>query len=261
MQNSSQDFAISNPLTNRLTVHEIPSMMSPSSHCNQHLGLSTPEKKDFGNSKSPLANLRLKKSKRRECTPAYSPKNKEEKSFGFWTEKVDKQRLNFENLEKVELSGNNKASESNKNFLNLIEESLNDVSDSYFGHLGSQTTPDTIFKNIFSEDKETLSTNKYASFEAVANEFKLKNVNLLLYMNTRVVYFDVHLSCFEMALVDIVSNLVDFNWDPSRITVTDDVLFLPGTITLKEGNLYSRLVFELKEGVRLAVVEIYLVNN
>lgn len=135
--------------------------------------MSTPKIKGE-NSKSPLERIKLKKSKRRECTPAYSPKEEkcrydthlpltEKKSIDY----KDCQRLNFDMIEmKDGLSG--KVNHINmegdhthppqKKFLSLIEESLNEVNENYFGVLGSQTTPDTIFKNIFGEDKERKST-------------------------------------------------------------------------------------------------------
>jgi hypothetical protein len=94
---------------------------------------STPKKMIY--SKSPMRCV-LKKSKRRECTPDSPVK--------FFTEQ--KSIKTIQNNEKLVHSEKEK-----KNFLTLIEESLNEVSDSYFGLLGNQTTPDSLFTSIFME--------------------------------------------------------------------------------------------------------------
>jgi hypothetical protein len=258
-----KDFqTLGNSLNNRLTIHDIPNLMSPTCHSREYIGMSTPARKDLGNSKSPLANLRLKKSKRRECTPAYSPKSYELEAKGFWTEKKESQRLSFDHTDNLDILHKSKG---NRKFLNLIEDSLNEVSDSYFGHLGSQTTPDTIFKNIFSEEKENKTVNEIydtsAAIESLLSQLNLKNYSLLSNMNTRVIYFDSELSCYEMTFSDFLNNLCGVSWDIRNLANTEEIFFLPSTLHLTSSQFDSRLVFEIKNlHLRLSAVEIYLNN-
>ena len=100
---------------------------------------STPKKEIH--SKSPPRCI-LKKSKRRDCTPDSPVK--------FFTEQ--KSNRIIPPSEKLVHS-------EKKNFLTLIEESLNEVSDNYFGLLGSQATPDSLFSSIFM-DKLELDPNE-----------------------------------------------------------------------------------------------------
>jgi hypothetical protein len=253
---------IGNSLNSRLTIHEIANLMSPTSHTRDRVGMSTPARKDLGNSKSPLANLRLKKSKRRECTPAYSPKSYDLDAKGFWTEKKESQRLTFDQIDNIDNLHKPKGS---RNFLHLIEDSLNEVTDSYFGHLGSQTTPDTIFKNIFSEEKETKSVNEIndtsSAIESLLSQLNLKNYSVLTNMNTRVIYFDSELTCYEMALPDLLNNLCRMSWDIRNLANTEEIFFLPIKLYLTSSQFDSRLIFEIKNfNLRLSAVEIYLNN-
>jgi hypothetical protein len=90
---------------------------------------TTPKKQT--DSKSPFRYI-LKKSKRRECTPDSPVKS-------FTEQKSNRIVYPTEKLIHSE----------KKNFLTLIEESLNEVSENYYGLLGSQATPDSLFSSIF----------------------------------------------------------------------------------------------------------------
>jgi hypothetical protein len=188
--------------------------------------LSTPKiNRSINNSKSPFAKLKLKKSKRRECTPAYSPKNEmKETGCHYYTEKKypeyhrlnfdlaenENNRLSFLNCNEGDLvknlnfadnqinsieNNNLNNNQPKKKFLSLIEESLNEVSEIYYGVLGSQTTPDTIFNNIFGDEKEKRKSNNKNSLDRIAqnsqindmisnmlNEIKNKHFNILTQM-------------------------------------------------------------------------------
>lgn len=193
----NQNYSVSNYMDTEMNFGE--NIASPTqNHNQQNPYLSTPKvNRSINNTKSPLGKIKLKKSKRRECTPAYSPNkaNGEYKGGFYHTEKkcAEYQKLNFDMIEVKEVDSSrisilNEGNEGVKNiqsmppkkkFISLIEESLNDVSDSYYGVLGSQTTPDTIFKNIFGEDKEKKQSMASQSFrpslESNDKECWLKN--------------------------------------------------------------------------------------
>lgn len=154
--------------------------------------LNTPKtNKSIYDSKSPLRRLKLKKSKRRECTPAYSPKfydEQDEKNIFHQHANTDikkrdkiffkdqgenkeneyriNQRLSFDDVNVKNLFPQNNTLKNfseqthSKKFITLIEESLNDVNDNYYGILCSQITPDTIFKTIFTNGSEEEKAKK-----------------------------------------------------------------------------------------------------
>jgi hypothetical protein len=181
---------------------------SPTNNHSTNLSyFSTPKgNRSFDNSKSPFGKIKLKKSRRRECTPAYSPKNQNlNKAAIYHTEKKCSlySKLDFEISEMDKLSFLNNAqigavdnliknenlfTEQNKSnsllqpkkkFLSLIEESLNEVSDVYLGVLGSQTTPDTIFNNIFWEEKSKRNSNDFKKTDSFNNMSSLDHEDLL----------------------------------------------------------------------------------
>ncbi len=162
--------------------------------------MTTPKtNKSIQDSKSPMRRLKLKKSKKRECTPAYSPKFlEEEKNLFHFYANTDKksnenmffkgdrvendykinQRLSFEdiscnnygnNFNSNNICNNLPVEPRKKKFISLIEDSLNEVNDNYYGLLCSQITPDTVFKTIFSEEEKEKkhSVQEYSSNEEV----------------------------------------------------------------------------------------------
>lgn len=269
------------PIENKNSISQIMMIMnSPSYQQNSDINnlLSTPKaNKSIQDSKSPIGKIRLKKSKRRECTPAYSPKKGEdEKKFSLTEKKIKEphqQRLNFEGIEvnnlaypRVSFDGV-KETFPKKKFLSLIEESVNEVSDNYYGLLGSQTTPDIIFNTIFSEEKKekNTSSNILHVIEATIAEINMKNSNLLSFMKTQIFYFDNSLSCFEVSPDDFLPKFSEIKCDLYSSAIQEGgVLFLPGSITLVSGQKNNlRLIFEvifgssLENQVRLAVIEIH----
>ncbi len=116
--------------------------------------ISTPKKVHY--SKSPM-NCRLKKSKRRDCTPD-SPEMKSHTDF-----KPNRLRQMIER----------EATPKNK-FLSLIEESLNEVSDNYYNFLGSQITPESLFSTVFAEKTE--KSLKKISVKNLMEEILKKNL-------------------------------------------------------------------------------------
>jgi hypothetical protein len=129
-------------------------MINANSPDRKHVNLnnSTPKKQIY--SKSPLRCV-LKKSKRRDCTPDSPVK--------FFTEQKSVRTIHSEKLVNSE--------REKKNFLTLIEESLNEVSDSYFGLLGRQSTPDSLFTSIFME-KLTIEDTKVKIDDKVINQLE-----------------------------------------------------------------------------------------
>lgn len=269
------------PIENKNSISQTMMIMnSPSYQQNSDINnlLSTPKaNKSIQDSKSPIGKIRLKKSKRRECTPAYSPKKGEdEKKFSLTEKKIKEphqQRLNFEGIEvnnlaypRVSFDGV-KETFPKKKFLSLIEESVNEVSDNYYGLLGSQTTPDIIFNTIFSEEKKekNTSSNILHVIEATIAEINMKNSNLLSFMKTQIFYFDNSLSCFEVSPDDFLPKFSEIKCDLYSSAIQEGgVLFLPGSITLVSGQKNNlRLIFEVIFGssfenqVRLAVIEIH----
>lgn len=269
------------PIENKNSISQtIMIMNSPSYQQNSDINnlLSTPKaNKSIQDSKSPIGKIRLKKSKRRECTPAYSPKKGEdEKKFSLTEKKIKEphqQRLNFEGIEvnnlaypRVSFDGV-KETFPKKKFLSLIEESVNEVSDNYYGLLGSQTTPDIIFNTIFSEEKKekNTSSNILNVIEATIAEINMKNSNLLSFMKTQIFYFDNSLSCFEVSPDDFLPKFSEIKCELYSSAIQEGgVLFLPGSITLVSGQKNNlRLIFEvifgssLENQVRLAVIEIH----
>jgi hypothetical protein len=269
------------PIENKNSISQtIMIMNSPSYQQNSDINnlLSTPKaNKSIQDSKSPIGKIRLKKSKRRECTPAYSPKKGEdEKKFSLTEKKIKEphqQRLNFEGIEvnnlaypRVSFDGV-KETFPKKKFLSLIEESVNEVSDNYYGLLGSQTTPDIIFNTIFSEEKKEKNTsaNILNVIEATIAEINMKNSNLLSFMKTQIFYFDNSLSCFEVSPDDFLPKFSEIKCELYSSAIQEGgVLFLPGSITLVSGQKNNlRLIFEvifgssLENQVRLAVIEIH----
>jgi hypothetical protein len=275
MENYSDPFENKNSNYQTVTIMNSPSYQQRSDLQNI---LSTPKaNRSIHDSKSPIGKIRLKKSKRRECTPAYSPKKGEdEKKFSLTEKKIKEphqQRLNFEGFEvnnsaysRVSFDGV-KETIPKKKFLSLIEESVNEVSENYYGLLGSQTTPDIIFNTIFSEEKKekNSSTNILHVIEATIAEINQKNSNLLSFMRTQIFYFDNSLSCFEVSPHDFLPKFSEIKCDLySSASQEGGVLFLPGSITLASGQKHSlRLIFEVIFGssrenqVRLAVIEIH----
>jgi hypothetical protein len=138
--------------------------------------MSTPKTNKVTDSKSPHR-LVQKKSKRRDCTPEYSPPDSETKGTikeRFFTERKEfLKRTNLfskeENINKnlfnkeyetlgsrqpfgLQSSEPQPRAEPKKKFLSLIEECTNENnSEGYYGQLGSRTTPDSLLSTIFSE--------------------------------------------------------------------------------------------------------------
>jgi hypothetical protein len=176
--------------------------------------LNTPKtNKSIHDSKSPLRRLKLKKSKRRECTPAYSPKFFEEKNEKnllhnyantdikkkdnlFFKEKREQlefkenehrvnQRLTFEdvNTNNFLLNNNNCNDVENppkKKFISLFEDSLNDVNENYYGILCSQITPDTIFKTFFNNEEEKAKKQNRIFSKEESEKETLSAINYIL---------------------------------------------------------------------------------
>lgn len=127
----------------------------------------TPTNKFVQNSKSPYRSI-TKKSKRRDCTPEYSPPESAKKlNSKYFTEDKPNEiikKISFQ--ERI----NQTEKEPNRKFLNLIEESLNEVNDMYYGYLGSQATPDIILKNFFPKtEKRILIQNEENNFKNILN--------------------------------------------------------------------------------------------
>jgi hypothetical protein len=125
--------------------------------------IKTPKK--IHQSKSPQRCI-LKKSRRRECTPD-SPELKSHTEY-----KINRIR---ELLER----------EAPKtNFLSLIEESLNEVSENYYTFLGKQVTPDCVFSSMFTEKVNLKNIpEKNISVKNLMEKISSKNVekvNVLL---------------------------------------------------------------------------------
>jgi hypothetical protein len=120
--------------------------------------LSTPKTNKSSN-RSPVRLQKIKKSRRRECTPAYSPPESETKGekLPLTAQIVSRvgHRLTFDDQEDdFPFQEDQNKTGYKRNFLALIEESLNDVSESYFGVLSNQTTPDLLYRNIFGDEKK-----------------------------------------------------------------------------------------------------------
>ena len=158
--------------------------------------MSTPKTNKINDSKSPHR-IMQKKSKRRDCTPEYSPPDSETKGFikgKFFTERkdhikrtnlFDQQQNQHErnlfkefsmvrdtdslfqcstqrqslNLNPQPTQNPLRNTEPKKKFLSLIEECASEIPESYYGILGKQTTPDTLLTTVFS-DMEDLSLLK-----------------------------------------------------------------------------------------------------
>jgi hypothetical protein len=198
--NNNNNYDASSPVLNSQT---------NSTYC---LLMGTPKThKSINDSKSPMRKLKLKKSKRRECTPAYSPKMSKEyiyegHNYAYTDKKLlfkenDKenvnmhkvsQRLSFDDISTMNTTQtqiNNipvnipsTTLNAKKKFLSLIEESLNEVNDNYYGVLGSQTTPDTIFKTIFNDEKKlNVNMNEilFYSVNNILNALKSKKFEIL----------------------------------------------------------------------------------
>lgn len=149
--------------------------------------IRTPELKTGSNCKSPPSREVLKKSKRRDCTPEYSP-NKAAK-LHFLTEIKENMLYSQKYVKKLNFS----EKEPKNKFLSLIEESINEVNEHYFDALGSQTTPNTLFKSLFSEKEEKLvkdlEERPYSLDEAEKNRldlnFKLKELQEKINFNNQ----------------------------------------------------------------------------
>lgn len=112
---------------------------------------ATPKlKQSIYNTKSPLR-CALKKSRRRECTPEYSPPHSTHRL-------ASKCATDLKQSSRVLIFPDKKQTFSEKEpknkFLGLIEESINDLNDNYYGILGSQNTPNIIFRNLFPNREE-----------------------------------------------------------------------------------------------------------
>jgi hypothetical protein len=134
---------------------------SPDSQTSKQVQHMTPKKSV--NSKSPLRCI-LKKSKRRECTPDSPVK--------FFTDQKSNRTIELLNNEKL-------INSEKKTFLTLIEESLNEVNDNYFGLLGSQTTPDSLFTSIFSEKISLKNSEDDPKLKSEAN-LAIKQIDELM---------------------------------------------------------------------------------
>jgi hypothetical protein len=267
--------------------------------------LSTPKvNKSLNDSKSPLAKLKLKKSKRRECTPAYSPKFEENIKQGKFclTEKKIKesQRLNFDGIEVdnknhrlsclPEKNVHPKTENPKKNFISLIEESLNEVNEHYYDFLGSQQTPDVIFRNIFSDEKAFLNSaqsslnntfsyeinenanllsNLIPTLESILEDINNKKVNSLSNMKTGIIYIESEQTFQDISYHDFFVNLKEFSYDIPNAAFSQEsnslmgYLLIPGSIKLTNDQVTSvRLFFEVSlingnGEARLAYIEIY----
>lgn len=292
--------------------------------------MSTPKTKSRMNhdSKSPFI---LKKSKRRDCTPQYSPPGSSERKLcssssinknlfynKCMTEKVSKTtckssllerfnqeynfsgKLNFNNVQQINLWASDRPLRPDqeiesltysKKFLTLIEESLNEVTENYYGVLGSQTTPDPIFKTAFSEDK----SKKRLSVMTFANEenpekieididpnfdfsFKIKEIvdkimtNLrnsiefsILDNKTQILVIQQDHTIKEVNSNQFTECLLNFDYDvlASVFANESNILFVPGKVAIRnEGIKNVRFLFEIPtlSAVRLSVIEIQMFN-
>jgi hypothetical protein len=182
--------------------------------------ITTPKtNKSIYDSKSPFRRLKLKKSKRRECTPAYSPKlshceknifhhypNTEKKANEnilfklenkehFEKENKVSQRLSFDDYNSSNLFPNQNCNPCEeppkKKFISLIEDSLNELDENYYGLLCSQITPDTIFKTIFTDEEKGKKTKNglqseedlvHSAVDKILLNLKIKNFEELVNM-------------------------------------------------------------------------------
>jgi hypothetical protein len=187
-------------------------LSSPTYNQTSSFIMTTPKtNKSIQDSQSPLRRLKLKKSKRRECTPAYSPKlfqgeknifhhyantdkkMKENIFFKFENkenrenERRVSQRLTFDDVNSNNFFVNNECNvyeePPKKKFVSLIEESLNELDENYYGLLCSQITPDTILKTVFNEDgkgkKQNMIQESDGGLHSAMNKIlmNLKNKN------------------------------------------------------------------------------------
>ena len=128
---------------------------------------STP-RKHINNSKSPQRFI-LKKSKRRDCTPDSPPASLK----CLTDQKYNRIAANIEREKSPKFQ--------KKNFLCLIEESLNEINDNYLNFLGSQTTPDKLFSVIFKEKNQTEKINEiHNSVSIILKELEDKTIKNVL---------------------------------------------------------------------------------
>jgi hypothetical protein len=144
LDNNSYD--ISSPVSRQ-------SQSNPSAFTNVVI-LTTPKtNKSIYNSKSPYRQI-LKKSKKRDCTPEYSPPDGTHKLLE--KAKTENKEINYLNSKKLNYS----EKEHKNKFLTLIDECISEVNENYYGLLGNQTTPNIIFKNLFPTKEENLEVDQ-----------------------------------------------------------------------------------------------------
>lgn len=245
--------------------------------------LSTPKSKrvSIKDSKSPLLkNVKLKKSKRRECTPVYSPKASEDLQGRHpFTENKSQRRgvaakLCFDEYVNNDQNFlNTTGGQPKKKFLALIEESLNEVGENYYGLLGNQTTPDTIFKNIFKEDEKEKTNEKnfrppfVEEVLKVLNELRDRNFSETLKpMETRIITIGNDYRPMQVTQEEFFTAFLNLDFDLQNASFSQQNshtnYFVPGKIALRnlEHSCQSRFLFEVGGSVRLSVIEIQLLS-
>ena len=136
----------------------------------------TPFSKGNLNSKSPKLSL-LKKSKRRECTPD-SPQHSASKLPNIIQGKHETKNEN--GFKPIQLFAEpTKIPLKKKLDLALIEEHVEEVSDKYYDFLGKQTTPESLFVSLFSNDKECTKEDPNTKENETISE-KVKSILSLL---------------------------------------------------------------------------------
>lgn len=220
---------------------------------------STPKTNRKKPSADPFTLSKAKKSKRRTCTPAYSPLKEPEEIFHAKTELREPLFCEkFGNIPK----------KSKKNFLELIEESLNEVNDNYLSVLCSQATPDNVFSTLFNDNKENPEKKNSVGEEVISriNEI-IKELNNKTYQTL----FKVIIIQSDCSVKEIENKVFKKNLSSIAAPVDDAIMgedgkiYIPGNIVFGEKKANDvqgregRLIFEVDEEkkIELSSIEIH----
>lgn len=211
--------------------------------------LLTPETNKGKTSSYPLKYSKIKKSKRRDCTPAYSPSHlteaPKEEQFRFYTDKKGSftfGKLNLDsNLKLFQPNTEFKADKSN--FLQLVEESLNEFNGTFLDALENQTTPDTIFTTLFNDNKENPEKmhqvaskvtqaeikKAYSDIEEICNGITKGDSSCFISMKPKIIIIDSECNLKEIQLQILENHLIAALINEKDVSpLRDNMIFVSG---------------------------------
>lgn len=209
---------------------------------------------------TPLKLSKVKKSKRRNCTPLYSPPSLpvKENIFSNTDSKLHSTLLPLFNS--INLSSNT-SFKPKKRFLELIEETLNETNDNIFSTLTNQPTPDNVFSTLFTSPKTKINEDKIMRNIMTY----INDINTKQYTNneSKVVFIGRDCSIKDVDMKVFIDNIDHVEMEQNEIVFgKDNQIYFEGEVYLKESNgegQDARFTFKKGENdtISLSLIEVH----